>query len=54
MKEYENKLLNYELPGNKHWVDEVEKIHSQVKEKLKVIIRKFIDELSNEKMNLKV
>lgn len=27
-KEYENKLLNFELPGSKSWIEQTEKLYS--------------------------
>lgn len=50
-KEYENKLLNSELPGSKTWIEETEKIYNEIKEKVKSIADKHIKELSRQKMN---
>jgi hypothetical protein len=54
IKEYENKLVNFELPGNKHWVDEIDKIYSQIKDKISGISNNYLSELKMARMNTNV
>lgn len=50
-KEYENKLLNFQLPGSKSWTEESERLHVQVREKVKAISTKYVNLLAKQKMN---
>ena len=46
VKEYQNKLTNFELPGNKHWLEEVEVIYQQITEKIRESANKYLGELT--------
>lgn len=53
-KQYENRLINQELPTKKTISDENSRIYKELTEKIRDACSKFIERLSQEKMNAKV
>ncbi len=50
-KEYENKLLNSELPGSRSWLEETERLYAEVSQRVKALTDRHLRELARLKMN---